>query len=103
DAVANAVPPPGDVVLENVTLSIDSAPAPARIVESSGGEFAADVDVDRLHLGDLYAGEARTEVVRVILPPFVPGEPMLINVTAKYVVSGLEGRRWATQTLTCKY
>jgi hypothetical protein len=103
DAVASAVPPPGDVVLEDVTLAFDSMPAPARVIESSGGEVFASLDADRLHLGDLYAGEARTEVVRVLLPPFVDNEPMEINVTARYVVSGLPGRRWATQTLRCKY
>jgi len=103
DAVASAVPPPGDVVLEDVELTISSVPAPLRVLEISGGLAALSLDHDRLLLGDLYAGEARTEVARLAMPVWVPGEPLEVTVTARYrdVASG----KWLTaqRTLGGKY
>ncbi len=84
DAVAAAVPPPGDTVLEDVVLEVSSVPAAARVIELSGGASAMALDRDKILLGDLYAGEARTEVARVALPVWVPGEPIEISVTATY-------------------
>ncbi|MBK9260271.1 MAG: VWA domain-containing protein [Polyangiaceae bacterium] len=78
------VPPPGDVVLEDVELTFSSVPAPVRVLEVSGGFTALSLDHDRLALGDLYAGEARTEVARVVMPVWVPGEPLEFTVTARY-------------------
>jgi hypothetical protein len=103
DAVASATPPPGDVVLEDVELTISSVPAPLRVLEISGGLAALSLDHDRLSLGDLYAGEARTEVARLAMPVWVPGEPLEVTVTARYrdVASG----KWlsAQRTLGGKY
>jgi len=103
DAIARAITPPGDVVLDDVELSLASVPAPARLVESSGGQSALALDKDRLLLGELYAGEARTEVARVGLPPWVPGERLEITVTATYrhVASG--EMQAAQATLRCLY
>ncbi|MCC6554728.1 MAG: hypothetical protein IT372_17275 [Polyangiaceae bacterium] len=103
DAVAEAVPPPGDVVLDDVELTLSSAPAPLRVLEVSGGTTALSLEVDRILLGDLYAGEARTEVARVAVPPWVPGEPLDIEVTATYrdVTSG--ERLSARQAIRCRY
>ena len=58
DAVAGLVPPPGDVALRDVVISISSVPAPARVVEISGGSPALSLDADHLWLGDLYTGSA---------------------------------------------
>lgn len=84
DAVARAVPPPGDIALRDVSLVVSSVPAPSRVVELSGGLSALALESDRIYLGDLYAGEARTEVARVAVPVWVPGEPLEITVTATY-------------------
>lgn len=84
DAVARAVPPPGSIALRDVSLVVSSVPAPLRVVELSGGSSALALESDRIHLGDLYAGEARTEVARVAIPVWVPGEPLEITVTAAY-------------------
>ncbi len=84
DILDALVPPPGDVVLEDVQLTFSSVPAPIRVLEVSGGLAALSLDHDRLSLGDLYAGEARTEVARVAMPVWVPGEPLEFTVTARY-------------------
>jgi hypothetical protein len=84
DAVGQAVPPPGDVVLKDVTLTIASAPAPARVIEVSAGTSALSLEADRVMLGDLAAGEARTEVARIAVPAWVPNEPLEVSVTASY-------------------
>jgi hypothetical protein len=84
EAIAAAVPAPGDVVLRDVTLSIAAVPAPARVVEVSAGTTALALEADRVLVGDLAAGEARTEIARVALPPWTPGEPLDLTVTATY-------------------
>ena len=103
DAIDHAVPPPGEIVLDDVTLSLSSVPAPARMIEVSGGQSALGLYADHLSLGELYAGEARTEVARVVLPPWVPGEPLELTLTARYrdVASGRDQEAHAT--LRCRY
>jgi hypothetical protein len=103
EAVEIAVAPPGDVVLDQVELSLASVPAPARVIEASGGQSSLALDMDRLILGELYAGEARTEVLRVALPPWVPNEPLEITVSARYldVATGLP--QTARAVLHCRY
>lgn len=103
DAIDAAIRPPGDVVLEDVELTISSVPAPARVIELSGGQSALTLDKDHLILGDLYAGEARTEVARIMLPAWVPGEPLELTVTATYrdVASGKP--QTAETTLRARY
>lgn len=102
-AVEAMVAPPGDVVLDHVELSLASVPAPARVIEASGGQSSMALDSDRLILGELYAGEARTEVLRVALPPWVPGEPMDITVTARYLDVGSGSTQTANAVLHCRY
>ena len=92
------VPPPGDVVLEDVELTFSSVPAPIRVVEVSGGLASLSLDHDRLSLGDLYAGEARTEVARIAMPVWVPGEPQEVTVTARYRDAATG--RWLTANST---
>jgi hypothetical protein len=84
DAIAKEIPPPGQAVLGDVELEFSSVPAPARLIETSGGDASAQLDRDLLWLGELVAGEARTEVARVALPTWVPGEPLEFTVTAHY-------------------
>lgn len=103
DAVTEVVAPPGEVVLADVMLSIAAVPAPARVVELSSGETALGLYADHMILGEMYAGEARTEVARVMLPPWVPGEPLEVTVTARYrdVASGRV--ETADAMLHCRY
>ncbi len=103
DLIDRALPPPGEVVLDDVTISTSSVPAPARMVEVSGGDTALGLYADHLSLGQVYVGEARTEVARVALPPWVPGEPLELTVTATYrdVASGQPHTAFAT--LRCRY
>ncbi len=103
DAVARVVPPPGDVVLEDVELTVHSVPAPVRVLEVSGGLFSLSLDHDRLLLGDLYAGEARTEIARIAMPPWVPGEPCEITVSARYRDAATGTWHTATRTIEARY
>jgi hypothetical protein len=84
DAIAREIPPPGQAVLGDVELVFSSVPAPARLIETSGGDASAQLDHDLLWLGEMVAGEARTEVARLALPTWVPGEPLELSVTARY-------------------
>jgi hypothetical protein len=103
DAVDHALPPPGDVVLDDVRLSISSVPEPARMLEVSGGKNALGLDADHLLIGEMYTGEARTEVARVALPPWVPGEPLELTVKATYRDVGSGQAETAQATIHCRY
>lgn len=103
EALDKLVPPPGDVVLEDVELTFSSVPAPVRVLEVSGGLAALSLDHDRLSLGDLYAGEARTEVARIAMPVWVPGEPLELTVTARYRDSATGAWLTANTTLAARY
>ena len=103
DAVARAVPPPGATVLHEVSLVVSSVPAPSRVVELSGGSSVMALESDRIHLGDLYAGEARTEVARVAVPVWVPGEPFELTVTATYTDAATGQRLSATSAIRGTY
>lgn len=97
------VPPPGDVVLEDVELTFSSVPAPIRVLEVSGGMASLSLDHDRLLLGDLYAGEARTEVARIAMPVWVPGEPLEVTMTARYRDAQTGEWHTATSTFSGRY
>lgn len=83
---------PAETVLSDVTLTFSSAPAPARLLEASSGEIAMTLEQDSLDLGDLYVGEARTEVVRLAVPSWTPGERYDLTVAATY--RDAAGQRW---------
>ncbi|MFO0761966.1 MAG: hypothetical protein U0359_36335, partial [Byssovorax sp.] len=103
EALEDLVPPPGDVVLDQVELRLSSVPAPARVIEASGGQSSLGLDADRLILGEMYAGEARTEMLRLALPPWVPGEPMEITVSARYLDVASGQPQEARALLVCHY
>jgi hypothetical protein len=100
---ARAVPPPGAEVVRHLTLSLASSPAPARILEPSGGTSTMRLDSDELALGALHVGESRTEVLRVSVPVWVPGEPLELRVTARYEGPGREGEIVASEALHLEY
>jgi hypothetical protein len=103
EAVGAAMPPPGAVVLTDVVLSVSSVPAPARVIEASAATHALGLHEHHLILGDMYVGEARTEVIRVSVPPWVPGEPFELTLAARYhdTASGTEQK--AQAMLKCRY
>ncbi|EYF06302.1 VWA domain-containing protein [Chondromyces apiculatus] len=103
DAVAEMIPPPGDVVLQDVELTLASAPAPLRVLELSGGTSALTPELDRIFLDELYAGEARTEVARVVVPVWVPGETLDIQVGATYRDARSGERLTSQNTIRCRY
>jgi hypothetical protein len=100
--IESLLDPPGDTVLSDVTISFSSAPAPARLIESSSGELAMALEEDTLDLGDLYVGEARTEVVRLAVPAWTPGESYDLRVAVTH--RDAAGRRWrARRTIPMVY
>jgi len=101
--LARSVPPPGRVVVSDLVLHIASSPAPARIIEPSGGIASLRLEADELFLGDLYVGEARTEVLRVAMPVWVPGEPLELTITATYGSPDGDVRYQAHNTLDFTY
>jgi hypothetical protein len=83
-AVAAALPQARGPGPREVTLSLSSSPSPARVIEGSGGQHASVLEEDLLFLGDLSAGQGRSEVLRVALPPFVAGEGFRLSVRVRY-------------------
>jgi hypothetical protein len=73
------------------------------MIEVSGGDAALGLYADHLSLGQVYVGEARTEVARVAFPPWVPGEPLELTVTATYKDLGSGRPQTASATLRCRY
>lgn len=103
DALSAALPPPADEVLGDVAFTFSSAPAPARILESSGGEAFLGLDGDALYWEPLRAGQARTEVVRLALPPWTPQEPLELSVAVRYEDLTRGGYRYGHATLSFRY
>jgi hypothetical protein len=94
-AVEALLRPPGDAVVGDLELSFSSAPAPLRLLEASSGEIASTLDDERLSLGDLSVGEARTEVVRLGVPDWQPGDEYRLRVRVSY--SDVDGREHAAE------
>lgn len=81
-AVAHAVPAAGVVAFTDTILELRGSPAPSHVIETSGGGVRWRLDAGELVLGTVRAGEARTEVVRVTVPPFAPRTSFTFEVTA---------------------
>jgi len=98
-----AAPPAGDVVFKDVVLTFAGTPAPSHVLETSGGGVRWRVDSGELVLGDVIAGEARTEVVRVTVPAWVARSTFTFTVTAtaKDAKTGVE--RKFSATIPCTY
>jgi hypothetical protein len=82
DAVRAAIPVAGRTTFRDVRLTFAGTPAPSHVIEASGGEARWLLDAGELVLGDVRAGEARTEVLRVSVPAWVPNEAFTFTVTA---------------------
>jgi hypothetical protein len=81
-AVRFVVPSAGMVTFKNTILEFRGNPAPSHVIETSGGGVRWHLDSGELVLGDIRAGEARTEVIRVTVPPFTPGLSFDFEVSA---------------------
>ncbi len=77
------IPAPGPALFGDVVLTFEGTPAPSHVLEASGGDVRWRLDAGELALGDIVAGEMRTEVVRVTVPAWVPGEKFSFIVTAR--------------------
>lgn len=82
ERVREAVPAAGLTTFRDVRLTFEGTPAPSHVIEASGGEARWRLDAGELVLGNVRAGEARTEVLRVTVPPWVPNEQFRFTVTA---------------------
>ncbi|MGZ5967293.1 MAG: hypothetical protein ACXWP4_06475, partial [Polyangiales bacterium] len=68
----------------------EGAPAPSRVIESTSGEPLWTLDGSELSFGDVRAGDARSDILRVSVPPWVSGKKFALSVTARFtdVASG---------------
>ena len=78
-AIQAAVPPAGNVVFHDVLLHFEGTPAPSHVLEATGGDVRWRLESGELALGDVYAGETRTEVMRVTVPAWVAGESFRVH------------------------
>ena len=98
------LPTPGPVTFGDVVLTFEGTPAPSHVLEASGGDVRWQLDAGELALGDVVAGEMRTEVVRVTVPAWVPGEKFAFTVTAHVTDMAHHGeRRDFKAELPCVY
>ncbi len=102
-AVRVAVPAAGMTVFKDVVLTFAGNPAPSHVLETSGGGVRWRLDSGELLLGDVIAGEARTEVVRVTVPAYQPGQKFTFEVTAHAHDVGTGGERTFTAEIPCVY
>ncbi len=102
-SVPLAAPPAGDVVFHDVVLTFAGTPAPSHVLETSGGGVRWRVDSGELLIGDVIAGEARTEVVRVTVPPWVAGANFTFTVTATAKDAKTGAARMFSATIPCQY
>jgi len=75
-----SLPAPRAPSLRELTLGVSSSPAPAHVIEATTGDRGASLDEDLLFVGDLAPGEARTEMIRVSVPVFVPDEGFRLSL-----------------------
>lgn len=103
EAVRTAIPQAGNTTFRDVRLTFQGTPAPSHVLEASGGETRWRLDAGELVLGDVRAGEARTEVLRVSVPAWVPGEEFRFTVTAHVDDLAWGGPRELIADIPCVY
>jgi hypothetical protein len=98
------VAPAGAPAFHDVVLAFEGVPAPAHVLEASGGDARWELEGGELAFGDLRAGEQRTEVVRVTIPAWTPGEAFTLHVAARFEAEAHRGEvRHANAELPCTY
>ncbi|MBX3205437.1 MAG: hypothetical protein KF764_10230 [Labilithrix sp.] len=103
DAVRAAIPAAGMTTFRSVRLTFQGTPAPSHVLEASGGEARWRLDAGDLVLGNVRAGEARTEMLRVSVPAWVPEEEFKFTVTAHVDDLAWGGPREFTAEVPCVY
>ncbi len=83
-SIRTAIPPSGDLRFENLTLHFEGSPSPSHVLEASGGDVLWKLEGGEVVLGKVRAGEARTEVLRVTVPAWIPDEAFYFTVIARY-------------------
>lgn len=101
EAVHAAVPASGPVRFENVVVGFSGSPSPVTVLEASSGDVRWRLDAGEVELGDISAGEARAEVLRVSVPAWVPGERFELHAVARFrdVGRGGEAREIGTDVM----
>jgi hypothetical protein len=82
ESVRSAIPQAGVTTFRSVHLTFQGTPAPSHVLEASDGETRWRLDAGEVVLGNVRAGEARTEMLRVTVPAWVPNEEFRFTVTA---------------------
>lgn len=103
DAVRAAIPVAGMTTFRSVHLTFAGTPAPSHVLEASGGEARWRLDQSELVLGNVRAGEARTEMLRVTVPAWVPNEEFKFTVTAHVDDLAWGGPREFSAEVPCVY
>lgn len=103
ESIREAIPPAGDTTFRSVKLTFEGTPAPSHVLEVSGGEARWLLEAGEIVLGNVRAGEARTEILRVTVPAWVPGESFRFTVTAHVDDLAWGGPREFRAELPCVY
>lgn len=103
EALRTQIPQAGMTTFRNVRLTFQGTPAPSHVLEVSGGEARWGLDTGELVIGNVRAGEARTEIVRVTVPPWVPAEQFRFTVTAHVDDLAWGGPREFVAEVPCIY
>lgn len=103
DAVRAAIPAAGLTTFRDVLLTFRGTPAPSHVIEASGGEARWRLDAGELVVGDVRAGEARTEMLRVTVPAWTPNEEFKFTVTAHVDDLSWGGPRELSAEVPCVY
>jgi len=103
EMVRTAIPQAGLTTFRDVRLTFQGSPAPSHVLEASGGDARWMLDGGVLAIGDVRAGEARTEVLRVSVPAWVPGESFRFTVTAHVDDLAWGGPRDFAADVPCVY
>ncbi len=101
--VRDAVPAAGIVTFNDTRVSFAGNPAPSHVLESSGGGVLWHPNSGDLWLGDVRAGEARTEVIRITVPPYIAGHKFTFEVTAHATEPSTGQERTFYAEVPCTY
>jgi hypothetical protein len=94
EATKAFVPPAGPITFHDLALSFSGSPSPSRVLEATSGDNQWTLDGSDLVLGDVRAGEARSEVLRITIPAWVPTTRFELRVEARAVDATTKKLRW---------